>query len=143
MRPRGLLLDTHIAWWLDNGDSSLRAATVEAIEEVRFAGGTIYLSAVSAWEIALLVESGRLELEVPVEDWVERFVGQAGVAAAPLSVAAAVQAYRFHPFSHRDPGDRLLMATAVELGCPLVTYDQRILAFGHRYGSQHRLQVLS
>jgi PIN domain nuclease of toxin-antitoxin system len=143
MNRKALLLDTHIALWLDSGDSSLQAATLATVEELRRRGGTIYFSAVSAWEIALLVDSGRLVLDVPVADWVERFAQQAGVEAVPLSPTAASAAYGFHPFPHRDPGDRLLMATAVELGCPLVTYDQRILEFGKRHGSQHRLQVFA
>ena len=142
MKPRALLLDTHIALWLDSGDSNLQRATIAAIEEVRRGAGAIYFSAISAWEIALLVESGRMDLDVPVEEWVERFLEQGGVEPAPLSLTAASLAYRFHPFAHRDPGDRLLMATAVELGCPLVTYDRRMVEFARRYGSQHRFQVL-
>ena len=48
-------------------------------------GGAIFLSAVSAWEIALLVDAGRIDLDIPVEAWIERFLGRPGVEAAPES----------------------------------------------------------
>jgi len=140
-KSAALLLDTHIALWLDSGDSRLRPATVRLIDELRREGGTIYLSAVTAWEIALLVESGRIDLDVPIEAWLARFLARPGVQAVALSLAAAARAYALHPFAHRDPGDRLLMATAIEWGCPLVTYDERITQFARRYGSQCRLAV--
>ncbi|MGH9482904.1 MAG: type II toxin-antitoxin system VapC family toxin, partial [Terriglobales bacterium] len=136
-----LLLDTHIALWLDSGDPRLRPATIQLIDELRQAGGVVYLSAVSAWEIALLVDTGRIDLDLPVEAWLARFVAQPGVEGLPLSLGAAAAAYRLHAFPHRDPGDRLLMAAAIEIGCPLVSYDTRITQFARRHGSQLRLAV--
>lgn len=143
MTPARLLLDTHIALWLDSGDERLRAATRTRCEQVRHSGGTLLFSAVSAWEIAMLVECARIALDVPVEAWIERFVGRAGIEGLPLSLGAAAQAYARHPFPGRDPADRLLVATAIELGCPLLTYDRQMLEFGRRHGGQHRFQALS
>jgi PIN domain nuclease of toxin-antitoxin system len=60
-----LLLDTHVALWLDSGDDRLRAATRALIDGCWQNGGTIFLSAVTAWEIALLVDTGRIDLDVP------------------------------------------------------------------------------
>jgi hypothetical protein len=62
-----LLLDTHIALWLDSGDDRLRPSTRALIDECWRSGGTIYLSSVSAWEIALLVHTGRIDLEFPLK----------------------------------------------------------------------------
>jgi PIN domain nuclease of toxin-antitoxin system len=56
------LLDTHIALWLDSGHQSLRASTRAFIDDCRRNGGEIFLSAVSVWEIALLVDGGRIDL---------------------------------------------------------------------------------
>ncbi|HEX3864884.1 MAG TPA: type II toxin-antitoxin system VapC family toxin [Stellaceae bacterium] len=136
-----LLLDTHIVLWLDAGDDRLRRDTRVVIDECRRNGGTIFFSTVSAWEIALLVDTGRIDLDIPVEEWVERFVRRPGIVVVPLSHRAACRSYQLHPLPHRDPADRLLVATAIDLGCPLVTYDDRILAFGARYGSQYRFAV--
>jgi PIN domain nuclease of toxin-antitoxin system len=132
-----LLLDTHIALWLDSGSASLREATRAAIDDCWHRGGTIYLSAVSVWEIALLVDSGRIELDVPVAAWIQRFLDRPAVEAVPLGVAAASRSYQLHHLEHRDPADRLLIATAIELACPLVSYDERIVRFGKRHGRQY------
>jgi len=137
----GLLLDTHIALWLDTGNDRLRPATRAAIDVFWQGGGTIFLSAVTAWEIALLVDTGRVELDLPIEAWLDRFLGRPGIAAAPLSPQAAARSYRLHQLEHRDPADRLLIATAIELACPLVTYDQRIARFGKKHGRQYGFAV--
>ena len=132
-----LLLDTHIALWLDSGDAHLRLPTRALIDDCWQGGGTIRFSAVSVWEIALLLEGGRIELDLPIEAWVARFLERPGVEAAPLVHPAACRSYRLYHFPHRDPADRLLIATAIELACPLVTYDERILRFSAEHGRQY------
>ena len=136
-----VLLDTHIALWLDSGSDRLRPATRVLIDGIRQDGGTVLLSAVTAWEIALLVDTGRVELDIPVQAWVERFADRPGIAAVPLGHHAASRAYRLHHLEHRDPADRLLIATAIERACPLVTYDERITRFADRHGRQYGFAV--
>jgi PIN domain nuclease of toxin-antitoxin system len=136
-----ILLDTHIALWLDSGSDRLRPSTRDLIDGCWSDGGTILISAVTAWEIALLVDTGRINLDRSVEGWLDRFIGRPGVEAVPLSLQAAARAYRLHHLEHRDPADRLLIATAIELSCPLITYDERIVRFGDRHGSQHQFAV--
>ncbi len=136
-----LLLDTHIALWLESGDRRLRSSTRKTIDAHWQNGGTVLLSAVSVWEIALLVDAGRLKLDVPVEIWVERFLDCPGIDAVPLDHGTAARSYQLHPLENRDPADRLLIATAIELSCPLLTYDERITRFGTEYGSQYRFAV--
>lgn len=137
----GLLLDTHIVLWLDSGDDRLRLSTRALIDGCWRGGGTVCLSAISAWEIALLVDTGRIELDLPVEAWITRFLERPGVNPVPLDLRAAVRSYEFYDLAHRDPADRLLMATAVELACPLVTYDRRIVRFSERHGRRYGLAV--
>lgn len=127
--------------WLDRGDRRLRQSTRQLIDSCWHAGGRILLSAVSAWEIALLVQATRLDLGMSSEAWVERFLDEPGVEAVPLDHHAALRSSRLHDLEHRDPADRLLIATAIELACPLVTYDERIVRFAHRHGRQHRFAV--
>jgi PIN domain nuclease of toxin-antitoxin system len=136
-----LLLDTHVALWLDSGDDRLRTSTRTLIDGCWRTGGTILMSAVTAWEIALLVDTGRIVLDLPVEGWIERFLGRPGVEAVPLSHGAASRTYQLHRLEHRDPADRFLIATAIELACPLVTYDERIVRFGKKHGRQYRFAV--
>jgi PIN domain nuclease of toxin-antitoxin system len=131
-----ILLDTHIALWLDSGRDSIRPSTRALIDRHWQGGGTVLLSAVTAWEIALLVDGRRIDLDIPVDAWVKRFLDRPGVEEAPLSHRAASRAYQLHQLEHRDPADRLLIATAIELACPLVTYDTRIARFGETHGRQ-------
>lgn len=135
----GLLLDTHVILWLDSGNVQLKPVTRALIDDCWQADGTIFVSAVSVWEIAILVDRGHIRLDLPVEAWVERFAGRSGVKIVPLDHLMAIRAYQLHPIEHRDPGDRLLIASAILLGCPLVTYDDRIRRFGRLWGPQHGL----
>jgi PIN domain nuclease of toxin-antitoxin system len=129
-----VLLDTHIALWLDSGDKRLRPPTRALIDLHWRKGGTVFLSAVTAWEIALLVDTGRIELDLAAADWIERFLDRPGVEAAPLGHRAACRSYSMRHLPHRDPADRLLIASAIELGCPLITYDDRIVEFAKTHG---------
>lgn len=61
--------------------------------------------------------------------------------AVPLDHGAAARSYQLHHLEHRDPADRLLIATAIELDCPMVTYDARIARFGKEFGARSRFSV--
>lgn len=138
-----LLLDTHIVLWLDSGDDRLRTSTRGLIDGCWQNGGTIFLSAVTVWEIALLVDTGRIDLDVPIASWIERFLDRPGIQAVPLDHKAAARSYQLHHLEHRDPADRLLISTAIGLSCPLITYDDRIVRFGNKHGRQYRFSICS
>jgi PIN domain nuclease of toxin-antitoxin system len=132
-----LLLDTHIALWVDSGSERLRPPTRVLIDDCWRNGGTIFLSAITAWEIALLVDTRRIELDIPIDAWVTRFLERPGIRSVPIGHTAASRSYQLYHFDHRDPADRLLIATAIELACPLVTYDECIARFGKNHGRQY------
>ena len=138
---RGVLLDTHIALWLDSGNAKLRASTRELIDRCWHDGGVIMLSAVTAWEIGVLVERGKIVLDLPPHAWVRRFLRQNGIQGVPLHPDVAARTGALADLPHRDPGDRLLIATAIDLGCPLITYDERIAGFARDHGSRYGLLV--
>ncbi len=85
----------------------------------------------------MLLDRGHIQLDLPLRDWLERFLGRLGLQAVPLDHQTAIRAYQLHHLEHRDPGDRLLIASAIELGCPFVTYDDRILRFGRTRGREY------
>lgn len=64
-----------------------------------------------------------------------------GIEAAPLGEMAASRSDQLYHFAHRDPADRLLIATAIELDCLMVTYNERIVRCGVTHGRQYRLRV--
>lgn len=141
--PPPLLLDTHVAIWLDDGDSRLLPATLTRIEQTRAAGGLVYLSAVSVWEVAQLEDRGRLRLHTTVAQWMENFLAAPGLLPLPLTAHAAALSYSFAEFASRDPADRLLMAAAVEQHCTLLTYDRLILGFARQHGPRYGLRAAS
>lgn len=136
-----LLLDTHIVLWLNSGDERLGEATRRTIDTAWKSGGRILISSVSVLEIAILVDKGFIELDLPVNEWVERFVDRPGLEAVALDHVTAARAYSLHHLEHRDPADRLLIASAIGLGCPLVTRDDRIRRFAKTRGRQYRFAI--
>ena len=138
-----LLLDTHIVLWLETGDGRLRPETRAMIDACWTGGGTIHVCAVTAWEIALLVDVGRIELDLPAPAWMARFLARPGVVEQPMGWRVATGAYALDGLDHHDPADRMLIATAIALGCPLVTYDERFIAFAARDGRRQGFTVAS
>jgi PIN domain nuclease of toxin-antitoxin system len=123
-----IVLDTHILIWWVNQSDRLRAGTVERIETESDA---VAVSAISLWEIAKLVQGGRLQLSMPVEDWIEQALAYPKVVVVPLSPAIVVDSTRLPPPFHKDPADELIVASARVLACPLITYDGKILNYPH------------
>ena len=80
---------------------------------------------------------GRIDLDVSIDTWIERFRDRPGIEMVPLGYNAAAHSYRLFGLEHRDPADRLLIATAIEIECPLVTYDERIRHFSQRHGRNY------
>lgn len=121
-----ILLDTHAWVWWVHGDERLSAKAAKSLED--YESGGLGVSVISCWEVAKLVEVGRLEFPVSLDEWLERALAYPGVALIDLNVAIVVESTRLPGF-HRDPADQLLVATSRVLGLPLATADHRILAF--------------
>jgi PIN domain nuclease of toxin-antitoxin system len=111
------------------------------IDDCWLNGGTIYLSAVSAWEVAMLADLGRIDLDLPADLWIERFLNRTGIEGVALSHRVAARSYQLEMFEQRDPSDRLLIATAIELACPLVTYDTPLINFAKAAGRRQGFET--
>lgn len=119
-----ILLDTHaLIWYVDKPAALSRRARKEI--ERRQARGGLLVSEITWWEIAMLVEKGRLVLDRPVRQWLQQVAGLAGLQAVGLSPAIAATSAAL-PATLADPADRIIYATAVEWGCPLVSRDERM-----------------
>lgn len=120
-----LVLDTHAwVWWVSNPERLTRGQR-SAIERVRKrATDVLLLSVISVWEVALLVQSGRLRLPVPVETWLDQATSIAGLETVPLTIPIVCTAARLTAL--HDPADMLIVATAQHHGARLVTSDTRI-----------------
>jgi PIN domain nuclease of toxin-antitoxin system len=93
-----------------------------------FNADLICIAAITLWEIAMLVEKKRLSLNLSVLPWLEDSMSKTGVLVLPLTAQVAVSATTISHF--RDPSDRLIVATALTHGVPLVTKDERIQRSG-------------
>lgn len=121
-----LLLDTHVLLWLIEGYGSLGSRARYAIDQATLAD-CAQVSAITPWEIALLVSKKRLALELDVQEWIERALHSPGLSLTPLEPAIAVASTRFPFEMQADPADRILLATARHLPATLVTADRLLL----------------
>ena len=124
-----IVLDTHIWVWWVHGDASMPASHKLYIESQEISG--LGVSAISCWEIAKLVELGRLQLPIPVADWIDQALAYPGVHLIELTPRIAVESTQLPAPFHRDPADQIIVATARVYGCPLVTLDGKILSYPH------------
>jgi len=125
------LLDTHVLVWLMVGDARLGVAARERIQTAAQAQ-CLWVSAITPWEIGMLVAKGRLVLDRDVTAWVQAALGLPGIRLAPLEPALAIDSTRLPGDLHADPADRLIVATARHIGAALVTADAALLAYGRQ-----------
>lgn len=122
---RAPLLDTHAwIWWVDR-DRRLGRATLEALDRLPSDDRPL-LSDISMWEVATLVERGRLSFAIPFSEWLDSAAHPRTVRIVPISPAIAAEITQLPSGFHRDPADRVIVATARVLGAPLVSRDHRI-----------------
>ncbi len=115
-----LLLDTHVFLWLQTEPERLG----DYLDLVAGESNDVLVSAASAWEIAIKVSVGRLELPEPPHAYVPDRLRASGLVAMPLTHAHALTVATLPTFAdHRDPFDRLLVATARSEGIPVLTAD--------------------
>ncbi len=122
-----LLLDTHVLIWLAEGNHRLGPIALEKINQA-LADGQLAVASISFWEIAMLIEKGRLEFNIELDVWRHDLL-QNGLQEISLTGAAAIRAGRLEDF-HGDPADRMIVATAMEQSAVLVTADRKILQWG-------------
>ena len=118
-----LLLDTNALLWLRVGDSRLGSVARREIERA-WRSDDLAVSAISFWEVAMLADKGRIRLADDVHAWRREQLEQ-GVVEIPVDGEIGVRAVGLADL-HRDPADRLIVATALE-GHRLVTSDRRLL----------------
>ena len=130
--PRSLLLDTHAAIWLMEGQ--LSGAVMEKLVFAGLADG-VFVSPITAWEVGLLARprtDGRPSLQFRPDPlaWFSTLMSKPVIRLAHLTVEIAIKSSDLPPPFHSDPADRLLVATARETNLTLLTRDKNILAYG-------------
>ena len=117
-----IVLDTHAFLWFANGDSSLPVAW-KVMMEVR--PGEVLVPSIVFWELALLVEKKRITANDTSPSFWLRLLERSGFQSADLTPEIAVLS-RSLQFTHEDPADRFIAATAYVNKVPLATTDERL-----------------
>lgn len=121
-----ILLDTHaLVWWVAE-PGRLPAKARRRLERVTGAGEPLQVSSISAWEVAMLVKRGRLELTMDVGAWMDAVDAVPTLEFVPVDNRVALRAAHLPDTVPGDPADRIIVATALGLGATLVTADAQL-----------------
>jgi len=119
-----IILDTHALVWMDVGSVSLGKRTIQMVDQA-LADDLLAVSAISFWEIGMLINKGRLNMDIPIDIWRKDLLSR-GLVELPMDGKAGVDAANLQNF-HGDPADRIIVATTILTGALLVTADEKIL----------------
>ena len=123
-----IVLDTHAwIWFISNPEHLSKRAKKAVTAAVK--NKSVLVSSISAWELALLVTKKRLKLTLAVNDWIAKSESLPFVQFVPVTNSIAVKSLNLAIPLHPDPADRIIIATALSLGAPLVTKDKKILSY--------------
>lgn len=121
-----LVLDTHVLiWWITNSDQ-LSKTQIAALERADARGEPLGVSAISFWETAKLVERGKLELQVPLDELFDDLEDHPSIRVLPMTPRIALESTRLGAGFPSDPADQIIAATARVHGLRLITADARI-----------------
>jgi PIN domain nuclease of toxin-antitoxin system len=126
-----ILLDTHVLFWWATKDTQRLTATAKTAISEESPDGEILLSSISAWEIAWLVSRGRLNLAADIGRWLAAFEEIPEFRFIPVDNEIGIEAVNLPGEFHKDPADRIIVATARKFGAPIVTADDKIRGYRH------------
>jgi PIN domain nuclease of toxin-antitoxin system len=121
-----MLLDTHALIWLDEGSHRLGKESLSLID-LSLQSNELSVASISFWEVAMLIEKGRLEMQMTAEIWRQNLIDN-GLQEISLTGNIAIQAALLKDF-HGDPADRIIVATALHATATLCTADKQILSW--------------
>ena len=124
-----IILDTHIWVWRVQGDPRLTQNYQQILKAHEPTG--LGISAISCWEVAKLVQYGRLVLPCTITDWFRQALAYPGITIVELTPDVAIESCQLPGPFHSDPADQIIVATARVKGCPLITADSKILGYAH------------
>ena len=126
---RAPLLDTHVwVWWVE-GDPRLRPQISQLLDALPETQRPI-ISGISLWEVAMLTSLSRLKLNRALDEWFRLAANAKTVQIWPITVAIAAEVAELPDTFHRDPADRIIVATSRSRNWPLLTMDRRIIDSG-------------
>ncbi len=125
-----IVLDTHTWIWFISEPEVLSKRAKKAVSAA-VKEKSVLISSISAWEVAFLVIKKRLTLSLDVTDWIAKSEGLPFIQFIEISNSIAVKSVNLPQPLHSDPADRIIIATALTTGVPLVTKDKKLLNYPH------------
>jgi len=125
-----VVLDTCAWLWMCSAPAKLSRAARSVIRRERGRAGLV-VCVFSIWEIAKLVQKGKLKFSVPMREWIAEATGAAGVTIHPLTSEICLESAELPGIFHGDPAAKIIVATARLLKAPIVTADRKILDYSH------------
>jgi PIN domain nuclease of toxin-antitoxin system len=120
-----ILLDTHIWYWWVSGQPRLSERQAKALSD----SDQVVLSAISVWELCTKVASGKMTFDRPFEAWLDGALDNPRLSVVPVTFEIAVESSRLPGEFHKDPADRMIVASARLMDLDLVTADRKILGY--------------
>ena len=134
VKPKYLLLDTHVWIWLMNGSDALNRKEYLRFIEQYARHDALRICAISVWELGMLVAKNRLTLSKDVSHWVKESLKGHGLALEPLSIDILLESTQMGDDVHGDPADRLILTTARNIRAAIMTADVKMIAYCRRHG---------
>lgn len=125
-----IVLDTHVWVWFISNPELLSKVAKKAIN-VSMEQKAIFISSISAWEVALLAAKKRLRFTMDVTDWITKSERLPFFQFIPVDNSVAVKSVNLPQPLHKDPADRIIIATAITIAAPVVTKDEKLLDYPH------------
>lgn len=125
-----IVVDTHVLLWSVIAPENLSAKAKKLLKQEEDKG-RIFVSSISVWEIYLLVKKGRIRLSIDTDRWVEQLERLPFVEFISIDNRIAATSVTLPGEFHGDPADRIIVATAREMGVSLLTIDEKIRNYPH------------
>lgn len=122
-----ILLDTHAWLWWTSESPKLSQPAKQSIENATDLG----ISILSCWEIAMLISKGRIALTLDVNAWIDLALQRPKIRLVQIDPEIVVLSTRLPGNFHADPVDRMLAATCLSRGIPIISKDQKITEWNH------------
>lgn len=123
-----IVLDTHALVWFVSNPALLSKKALAAIDDF-IERKSVYISSISIWEIALLVKHERIVLAMALDTWIGKIEALSLFSFVPVNNRIAYRSVNLHSPFHKDPADRIIVATALELGASVISKDEKILGY--------------
>ncbi|UCE51838.1 MAG: type II toxin-antitoxin system VapC family toxin [Desulfobacterales bacterium] len=124
-----IVLDTHVWWWAISEPAQLSRKARQLITKMPPEQRAI--ASISIWEFAMMVTRGHIELTISPDEWLDYAINKTGLTLLELNSKIALESCNLPGNFHKDPADRIIVATARVSRSQLITKDQKIIEYPH------------